>query len=148
MYFQNIELDKFIIIPNHIHGIIIINNPVGTAPTEEGCAAGIALSSNRNTKNNNLSIAIGSFKSASAKQINQLNDISCLPTGQAGKWQRSFHDHIIRTTNSLKNIHEYVMNDPTTWDTDEHNIINYSIEDRAVPAAHSVSAGAVPTGLV
>jgi len=45
---------------------------------------------------------IGSFKSASSKQINQLNDFSF-------KWQRSFHDHIIRTTDSLKNIREYII---------------------------------------
>jgi len=114
-HFQNIELDKFVIMPNHIHGIIIINNPVGT---------GHALSSNKNTKNNNLSVAIGSFKSATARQINQLNDILF-------KWQRSFYDHIIRTTYSLQNIQEYIVNNPKTWDTDEHNINNYSIKDKA-----------------
>ncbi|MBU0897448.1 MAG: transposase [Candidatus Omnitrophica bacterium] len=101
--------------PNHIHGIIIINNPVGT---------GHALSFNKNTKNNNLSDIIGSFKSAASKQISQLNNISF-------KWQRSFHDHIIRTTHSLKNIREYIINNPGTWDNDENNIVNYSIKGKA-----------------
>lgn len=76
-HFPNIELDEYIVMPNHIHGIIIINNPVGT---------GHALYSNKNTKNNNLSVIIGSYKSAAAKQINQLNNNSL-------RWQRSFHDH-------------------------------------------------------
>ncbi|MBU4305802.1 MAG: hypothetical protein KJ893_09345 [Candidatus Omnitrophica bacterium] len=53
---------------NYLHGIIIIKNPVGTAPTKEGCVAGTALSANKNTKNN-LPIVIGSFKSAVTKQI-------------------------------------------------------------------------------
>jgi len=48
-HFQNIQLDQFVIMPNHIHGIIIINNPVGT---------GHALSSNNKTKKNNLSVII------------------------------------------------------------------------------------------
>ncbi len=110
--------------PNHIHGILIINKPVGTAPTKEGCEAGIALSSNKNTKNNNLSIIIGSFKSAVTRQINQIDN-------NKFKWQRSFHDHIIRTNDSLHNIREYIVNNPKTWDNDEHNIKNCSIKDKA-----------------
>lgn len=111
-HFQNVKLDEFIIMPNHIHGIIIINNPVGT---------GHALSYN---KNNDLSIIIGSFKSAATKQINQLNNGSFI-------WQRYFYDHIIRTTNSLKNIREYIINNPLTWGIDENNIKNYSLEGKA-----------------
>jgi len=121
-HFQNIELDKFIIMPNHIHGIIIINNPCLVG--RQAVGTGHALSYNKNTKNNNLSVIIGSFKSAASKQINQLNNISF-------KWQRSFHDHIIRTTHSLRNIREYIINNHKTWDIDEHNIKNYSIKDKA-----------------
>ncbi|MFH1395246.1 MAG: transposase [Candidatus Omnitrophota bacterium] len=120
---SNVELGEFIVMPNHIHGIMIINNPVGT---------GHALSSNKNTKNNNLSVIIGSFKSAASKQINQLNNMSF-------KWQRSFYDHIIRTTHSLKNIQEYIINNSKNWDTDEYNIANCSIKDKAC---------LVPTGQV
>ncbi len=101
--------------PNHIHGIIIINNPVGT---------GHALSSNKNTINNNLSNIIGSFKSAASKRINQINN-------NKFKWQRSFYDHIIRTNDSLNNIRNYIVNNPSTWDNDEHNIKNCSIKDKA-----------------
>ncbi len=124
-HFSNTELDEFVIMPNHIHGIIIINNPVGT---------GHALSFNKNTKNNHLSVIIGSFKSAVSKQINQLNN---MPFG----WQRSFYDHIIRTTHSLENIREYIINNPKTWDTDENNIINYSIKDKIKDKACLVPTG-------
>lgn len=121
-HFKNIELDKFIIMPNHIHGIIIINNPV---------EAGHALPSNKNTKSKNLSIIIGSFKSAATKQINRLNQI-------AFKWQRSFYDYHIRTEESLKNIRQYVMNNPVNWDTDENNIKNHKLEGQAclAPTGH------------
>ena len=104
-HFENVELDEFIVMPNHIHGIIIIRNPVGT---------GHALSFN---KNDNLSNVIGSFKSAVSKRINQLNNLSF-------KWQRSFYDHTIHTTYSLKNIREYIINNPRTWDNAENNITN------------------------
>lgn len=116
---KNIQLDEFIIMPNHIHGIIIINNPVGN---------GLARSSNKHT-NNNLSIIIGSYKSTVTKQINRINN-------NRFRWQKSFHDHIIRNDKSLNKIREYIINNPATWDTDENNI-NYKVK---------VQAGLNPTG--
>jgi len=107
-HFQNIELDTYIVMPNHIHGVIIIKNPVGDGP---------ARPVNKSKTTNNLSNIIGSFKSAVTKQINQLNDIPF-------KWQRFFYDHIIRTEESLNSIREYVVNNPATWDNDENNVNN------------------------
>ena len=108
--------------PNHIHGIIITNNPCLAG--RQAVGTGHALSVNENMKYNNLSVIIGSFKSAASKQINQLNNISF-------KWQRSFYDHIIHTPYSLKNIREYIINNFMTWDNDENNIKNYSIKGKA-----------------
>ncbi len=105
-HFPNIELDEFIVMPNHIHGIIIINNPVG-----DGHARPV-------NKNNNLSVIIGSYKSAVSKEMHQLNNISF-------HWQRSFYEHVIRTEKSLSNIREYISNNPATWINDNENIINY-----------------------
>ena len=100
--------------PNHIHGVIIINNPVGN---------GHARSGNKNT-NNNLSVIIGSFKSAVTKQINRLNE-------PPFKWQKSFHDHVIRIDESLHSIREYIVNNPSQWDNDEHNIKNGKVTVQA-----------------
>ena len=114
----NIKLDKFIVMPNHIHGIIIINSPVGNGP---------ARSSNKHT-NNNLSIIIGSFKSIVTKQINWIND-------NTFKWQKFFHDHIIRTDKSLNSICDYITNNPKNWESDENNITSLEVQ-----------AGLNPTG--
>jgi hypothetical protein len=92
--------------PNHIHGIIIINNPVGNGP---------ARSSKKYQKIDNLSTVIGSYKSTVSKQINQLNNIKL-------KWQKSFHDHVIRTGRSLRNIREYIANNILNWGAEENNI--------------------------
>jgi REP element-mobilizing transposase RayT len=114
---ENIGLDQFIIMPNHIHGIIIINNPVGGGP---------ARSSDNHT--NNLSVIIGPYKSTATKQINRIND-------NTSKWQKSFHDHIIRIDESLNNIRNYITNNPKAWELDKNNI-NYL----------EVQAGLNPTG--
>jgi putative transposase len=103
---KNIKLDEFVVMPNHIHGILIIDNPVANGP---------ARSSTKYPKSDNLSVVIGSYKSAVSKQINQLNNIKF-------KWQKSFYDHIIRTDKSLNIIRKYIINNPAKWDRDENNI--------------------------
>ncbi|MEA3368951.1 MAG: hypothetical protein U9Q24_01140 [Candidatus Ratteibacteria bacterium] len=47
------------------------------------------------------------------------------------KWQRSFHDHIIRNDRSLNNIREYIINTPGTWEKDENNIKNNELTGQA-----------------
>ncbi len=109
---HEVELDEFIIMPNHVHGIIINNNPVGNRPA---CSANIPACSVN--KNNNLSVVVGSYKSSVTKQINKINN-------DGFRWQKSFYDHIIRTTDSLKNIREYIVNNPEMWENDENNLKN------------------------
>ncbi len=98
-----IELDEYVVMPNHIHGILIIDNSIRT---------GHDLSLH---KIKSLSSLIGAFKTTSSKLIHQngLSDFT---------WQRSFYDHIIRNDKSINKIREYIRNNPTTWDKDEENI--------------------------
>ena len=111
---KNIKLDEFIIMPNHTHGII--NTVAGAGP---------AWPFIKYKNSNNLSIIIGSYKSTVTKQINRLHNNSF-------KWQRSFHDEIIRTGNhSLYNIRKYIIDNPANWDADENNIKNYSVKGQA-----------------
>ena len=111
---KNIKLDEFIIMPNHTHGII--NTVAGAGPARPFI---------KYKNSNNLSIIIGSYKSTVTKQINRLNNNSF-------KWQRPFHDEIIRTGNhSLYNIRKYIIDNPANWDADENNIKNYSVKGQA-----------------
>jgi REP element-mobilizing transposase RayT len=99
---HNVTIDSFIIMPNHVHGVIIINNIVGAGPA-------------RPSKKNNLSTIIGSYKSGVTRQINKTNNVGF-------KWQRSFYDHIVRTDESLYKIREYITNNPLNWHMDKNNI--------------------------
>lgn len=105
---KNVTLDQFIIMPNHIHGIIIINNTdtARRVPTEEfGKPVSGALST-----------IIRSFKSAATKRINELRKTTNPPI-----WQPSFYDHIIRDDKSLQNKCGYIVNNPTNWNNDMEN---------------------------
>ncbi|MGH7801433.1 MAG: transposase [Thermodesulfobacteriota bacterium] len=113
-YYKNVEIDEFIIMPNHIHGIIIINRNyndgiVGTehcsVPTEKNHGL--------------LSNIVKSFKNAVTKRVHdQFQDYGF-------KWQRSFYDHIIRDEIPLNKIREYITNNPLKWESDIENKINF-----------------------
>jgi REP element-mobilizing transposase RayT len=95
---DDLELDEFIIMPNHVHGIIIlIDNP--------GCK-----------KRHGLPEIIRGFKTFSARRINKIRRLSGVPV-----WQRGYYEHIIRNEKSLMAIREYIINNPLSWEKDEYN---------------------------
>ncbi len=133
----NVELDEFVIMPDHIHGIIIINEN-GTdvtqhrrgvsqyAPTEQyaptGKPAHAGESPSTHTQLRSPSRTVGAiirgFKSATTKRINEIRceDISqYAPTGNP-VWQRNYWEHIIRDENELNRIRQYIVDNPMKWE--------------------------------
>jgi len=108
-HYPNIQLDSFVIMPNHLHGIVIIDSV--------GAASGRPQAGNAHPYN--LSSIIGSFKNISSKSIHKadLPDFS---------WQKSFYDHVIRQDESLDKIREYIVNNPKQWELDKENPKNNS----------------------
>ena len=100
-HYPSVEIDYYVIMPNHFHGIIILNNYVGT-----GHAPSLR-------KEHNLGNIVGSFKSAVSKWAHQ-NDFSSF------KWQTRFYDHIIRNEKDLHRIRTYIKNNPLKWEVDEY----------------------------
>ncbi len=95
---KNIELDYFVIMPNHIHGIIIINS-VGDAN----------FASPTDRTKMELCKLLQQFKRAVTLKIKSINHESNF------KWQRSFYDRIIRNEKELFNIRKYIRQNPTRW---------------------------------
>jgi putative transposase len=90
----NIEIDESIVMPNHLHGIIIVHE--SSKPISE---------------------IIRGFKTFSARQINRSLDRKGCPL-----WQRNYYEHIIRNEDELNNIRQYILNNPTNWQEDKNNI--------------------------
>lgn len=134
--FSNLELDVFQIMPNHIHGIIVLNNVGATlavAPNDT------IAPNNENTQNNGiLSIdAVSSIDNirAGASPAPTLFDMvgaykslvanGCLEIYKSrnetmGKlWQRNYYEHIIRDEQSHENISNYIINNPAKWAEDK-----------------------------
>jgi putative transposase len=101
-----VELDEWVLMPNHLHGILVIREAEEPA-TQPGTVNG-------SLKTGSLGAIIGQIKSISKKRINS--------AGVAGfEWQARFYDHIIRDDRGLANIRAYIVNNPAQWELDELN---------------------------
>ena len=116
----HIKLDEFVIMPNHLHGIIILfNDSVGaglndtfTSQTEQmtikPAPATIVQSTNYQQKG--IPEIIRGFKTFSARQINNIRSQKGVPL-----WQRNYYEHIIRNESDLNRIREYIVKNPQKW---------------------------------
>ncbi|MFH1782754.1 MAG: transposase [Candidatus Omnitrophota bacterium] len=98
--YNYIQLDKFIVMPNHLHGILVI---VGNGRDRSL------------QKIKSLSELIGAFKTTSSKSIHMAGLVDF-------HWQKSFFDHVIRNENELMRIQEYIVNNPKQWELDVENV--------------------------
>ena len=112
---KNVELDAFVVMPNHIHGILILNDPDPGNPVDTGHALYLQDSPSQkryqNQGKNTVSSMIGSYKSAVTRHARRL--------GWEFEWQSRFHDHIIRNDEAFERIKNYIINNPKNWKEDK-----------------------------
>ena len=111
---SNCHLDAFVIMPNHVHGIVIIGNRIDSAGTDSR-PVGVG-SEPTPTGSTNISEVIRGFKTFSARRINDARDTKGQPV-----WQRGFYDHIIRQEEDVENIRAYIQQNPERWERDRNN---------------------------
>jgi len=120
-HFPSFSLDKFIIMPNHVHGILWINlQHSKTASMKSIECRGVQL--NAPTKSdyysqisplkNTLGVIIRTYKAAVTTRCDKLSAFGF-------SWQRYYHDHIIRDKAELFAIRKYIINNPANWNDDE-----------------------------
>ena len=97
-HFTCVTLDAFVVMPNHLHGVLYLED--GLNPITP----------------HSLSAVIGALKSFSSREINQMRET---PGGDV--WQRSFYDHIVRNGADLERVRTYIHANPGNWPWDRHN---------------------------
>jgi len=136
--YNDIILDEFVIMPNHFHGIIIINNnndfvgAIHELPLRDKLPVQNEMPQRESNElplqqNNDdmihrrkmlLPKIIGYFKMNSAKQINQLRGTPGFPV-----WQRNYYERIVRDYKELCAIRQYIFDNPMNWENDENYIM-------------------------
>jgi putative transposase len=94
----NLILDRSVVMPNHLHGIMILDSSIEDSKS--------------------ISEIIGSFKTFSARKINKIRKLKGVPV-----WQRNYYERIIRTETELDYVRQYIVNNPINWQIDINNKI-------------------------
>jgi putative transposase len=103
-YYKNVVLDEFAVMPNHLHGILVI--PRDPVPRHD--TGGVEDESKQ--ASGSLGAIVGSFKSAVTTWCSQQQ--------MEFDWQPRFHDRIIRNEKSLAAIRAYIRDNPMNWGKD------------------------------
>jgi putative transposase len=115
MQYRHVELDEFVIMPNHLHGILRFSDRHLASNPTEGMAVPCPYSNSRrinSTEPGSLQTVIRSFKGACTKGVR-------LELLADRIWQRGYHEHIIRKEASLMKIRQYIRDNPIKWHLDE-----------------------------
>ena len=107
----NFDLDAWVVMPNHIHAIIIIIGEKPTTPVET--SQWDVSTKNHYLKSGSLGAIINQYKTACTKRI-------CTSGYTNFTWQALYYDHIIRNEKSLQNIRAYILGNPERWTEDEN----------------------------
>lgn len=126
----HIVLDEFVVMPNHIHGILAIVSSVESVASVQPVAS---LHCNDATKNQfmsdispksgSISRVLNSYKGACSKNVASFQSVASLHCNDATTfaWQSKFHDRIIRNEQELYRIQNYIINNPKNWKNDENH---------------------------
>ncbi len=107
-HYPFVTLDAFVVMPNHVHGIIMINANV---PVGAGLKPAPTIA-----RNHALPEIVRALKTFSARRINALRQTPGTPV-----WQRNYYEHVVRTEGDLNRIREYILANPLQWAHDEEN---------------------------
>lgn len=113
----NVKLDEFIVMPNHVHGIIVLRagSDVACNVTDISTRNPSSFMSQISPKRGSLGTIIRSYKSAVTNWCHMHDHDDVL-------WQPRFHDHIIRNKKELNAIRAYIRNNPANWQKDNNHL--------------------------
>jgi putative transposase len=140
----HVQLDEFVVMPNHVHGILIITDDaddvgagsyddvVGAGSCDDVVGAGLcddvvgaglepaptkpARTDTGTRQRHGLPEIVRQFKTFSARRINECRGTPGIPV-----WQRNYYEHVIRDEEDLRRIRQYIVDNPANWARDEDN---------------------------
>jgi REP element-mobilizing transposase RayT len=127
---HEIRLDEFIVMPNHLHGIVILTDGRGSHSVGATGRSPLQPAHEPQTfrpgpPKNSLGSFIAGFKSATTQRINRIRG-----TPGMSLWQRNYYEHVIRNEDELNQIRTYISENPLKWELDENHPNRLPAPDR------------------
>lgn len=121
--FPQVALDEYIVMPNHFHGIILIDEPVGALIAAPGFKTSVKKGAASGAPT--LGAIIRAFKSLSAIGVNRFLDRQGQPL-----WQRNYFERVLRGQAELDVARRYILENPLKWQSDRDNPLNMPLYGR------------------
>jgi len=143
-HYAHVRVDTFVVMPNHVHGIIVLIDDVAAdvgadvagvdaaglgvgaglkpAPTADAggvgadVGAGLKPAPTKDGRRQGLPEVVRAFKTFSARRINELRGMPGVPV-----WQRNYYEHVVRDERALNAIRQYIADNPARWVWDRYN---------------------------
>lgn len=120
VHFPQVQLDQFVVMPNHIHGILFITDKAQqveqTHPQRTQHAASLRpMRAFGSLQSGSLGSMVRSYKSAVTRQVNLLKQ-----TPGSLLWQKKYYEHVIRDEPDLNRIRDYILTNPSRWVEDKY----------------------------
>ena len=131
-----VELDEWVVMPNHLHGIVVMDGEKGVLSNGgQGVLSNAPTQSNAPIQSNTLTRDVSNRFSVMSPQRGSLGlVIRKFKSAVTGKcraidrfdfvWQSSYYDHIVRNERELNAIRQYIANNPANWNLDRDNRAN------------------------
>ncbi|MDR0788074.1 MAG: transposase [Gemmatimonadota bacterium] len=120
IHYSHILLDAVVVMPDHMHGIVVITH--GADP-DVGAGLKPAPTTAIGVHRHGLSEIVRAIKTFSARRINLHRGTPGVPV-----WQRNYYDHVISNDGSLTRIREYIRDNPSRWMSDRENLRNDDVQ--------------------
>lgn len=129
--FDSIALDQHQIMPNHMHGIVIIDDSVTYASVGVDPRVDPSMEMNPIGRTHRSAPTLGNtiqwFKTMSTNEYIRNVKTHGWQSFNKRLWQRNYYEHVIRNDQSLQEIREYIINNPANWEKDKENPENFKI---------------------
>jgi REP element-mobilizing transposase RayT len=132
LHYPGVALDEFVIMPKHVHGIIVLDSGVGAQFIAPPDADGSEGAINRAPTTDALSASdrpptlgdiVRGFKARSTRLLRR-------DRGYQRVWQRNYYEHVLRDKGSLSRVREYISNNPLHWAFDRENPVHHAATDQ------------------
>ena len=119
--FPMIKIDAYIIMPNHLHGIVIINPSVGVSLVDTPVVDTSVVDARSANPHSPLGDIVGAYKSLTTVEYTRGVKTMKWTPFRRRLWQRNYYEHVIRNDDALRDIREYIIHNPGQWDLDKEN---------------------------
>ena len=127
-YPKSVETDAFVIMPNHVHGIIALVGVGACADIQSGGQPqGVAPTNDPRPKHDAYMFCHWQISSIDSKRLTRSvistvsNNFDWFSRFESRLWQRNYYEHVIRNEESLHRIREYILDNPARWEFDREN---------------------------